>query len=296
MEIISELESEPRGVYTGAIGTISPQYKAVFNVAIRTLTIFPQGQAEVGIGSGVVQDSLAAAEYDECLLKMRFLTDPVRDFQLIETMLHTPGQGYALLERHVERLEASARYFLFAFDRTGTLNALKDHASRLGDEAWRVRLLLHRDGSTTLTETLLPKGKEMTQMAYAVSEHAVDSGNVFLYHKTTQRELFESEWALCHEQFGADEVIFLNRRGEVTEGSRTNIFARIGGKLITPPVTSGLLPGTLRADMLANGEAEEAVLTLDDLARADAVYLGNSVRGLLPARELQPDAVRRAVS
>lgn len=296
MEIIRELESEPRGVYTGAIGTISPEHKAVFNVAIRTLTIFPQGQAEVGIGSGVVQDSVAADEYDECLLKMRFLTDPVIDFQLIETMLHTPGEGYALLERHMERLEASARYFLFAFERAGTLGALQDHASRLGDDTWRIRLLLHRDGSTTITGTLLPKGEELTRMTYAVSEQVIESGNVFLYHKTTQRQMYDSQWTRCHEQFGADEVIFLNERGEVTEGSRTNIFARVGEKLLTPPLTSGLLPGTLRGDMLASGKAEEAVLTLDDLARADAVYLGNSVRGLLPAREVQTYAAQSAVS
>ena len=296
MEIISELESEPRGVYTGAIGMISPDGNASFNVAIRTVTIFPQGEAEVGIGSGLVHDSNAGAEYDECLLKMRFLTDPVRSFSLIETMLHSPVEGYVLLERHVERLEASARYFLFAFDLTGTLEALKDHASRLGEEAYRVRLLLHRDGSITITDTLLPRGSEMTAMAYAVSDHTIHSGNVFLYHKTTQRELFESEWALCHEQLGADEVIFLNERGEVTEGSRTNIFARMRGKLLTPPLTSGLLPGTLRADMLASGKAEEAVLTLDDLARAEAVYLGNSVRGLLPARACEIPAARSAVS
>ena len=296
MEIISELESEPRGVYTGAIGTISPDGNACFNVAIRTVTIFPHGKAEVGIGSGVVHDSNARAEYDECLLKMRFLTDPVRDFQLIETMLHTPENGYALLDRHLERLEASARYFLFAYERNGILDALKDHATRLGEDAYRVRLLLHRDGSATITDTLLPKGSELTSMAFAVSDHIIDSGNVFLYHKTTQRKLFDSEWARASKRSGADEVIFLNERGEVTEGSRTNIFARIDGKLLTPPLASGLLPGTFRADMLASGKCQEAVLTLDDLDRSQNVYLGNSVRGLLPAHAVQTPASRSAVS
>jgi len=296
MEIISELENEPRGVYTGAIGAISPDGMASFNVAIRTVTIFPHGEAEVGIGSGVVHDSNAEAEYDECLLKMRFLTDPVREFQLIETMLHTPDQGYALLERHLERLEASARYFLFEFDQRRTLKALKNHASYLEDDAYRIRLLLHRDGSTTITETLLPKGSGLNAMAYAVSEHTVDNGNPFLYHKTTQRELFDSEWTQANTQFGADEIIFLNEHGEVTEGSRTNIFARLEGKLLTPPVTCGLLPGTFRADLLASGKAEEGVLTLEDLARAQNVYLGNSVRGLLPAHPCEISAARSAVS
>jgi para-aminobenzoate synthetase/4-amino-4-deoxychorismate lyase len=296
MEIISELESEPRGVYTGAIGSISPERNACFNVAIRTVTIFPQGQAEIGIGSGVVHDSQARAEYDECLLKMRFLTDPVRDFQLIETMLHTPQEGYALLGRHVDRLEASAKYFQYPFVRNSTLNALKDHASRLGDGTYRVRLLAFKDGSTTIAETALPEGSELSEMVYTVSRHTMASDDVFLYHKTTNRELYDNEWAACHDTLGSDEVIFLNERGEVTEGSRTNIFARIDGKLLTPSLACGLLPGTFRADMLASKKAEEAVLTLDDLARAETLYLGNSVRGLLPARELREPAARSAAS
>ncbi len=296
MEIISELESEPRGVYTGAIGTLSPDGKANFNVAIRTLTIFPDGLAEVGIGSGVVHDSQARAEYDECLLKMRFLTDPVRDFQLIETMLHTPDDGYVLLERHLDRMEASAKYFNFGFERNKLLDSLEDHAANLGDNAYRVRLLLFRDGSTTLTETLLPEGSALTRMSYTVSRHSVDSGDVFLYHKTTERKLYDDEWAACHDRIGSDEVIFLNERGEVTEGSRTNIFMRIDGQLLTPPLTSGLLEGTYRAEMLADGRAEERVLTLDDLACAEGVYLGNSVRGLLPAHEVPKLAAKSAVS
>jgi para-aminobenzoate synthetase/4-amino-4-deoxychorismate lyase len=296
MEIISELESEPRGVYTGAIGTISPDGTSCFNVAIRTVTIFPQGQAEVGIGSGVVHDSQAQAEYDECLLKMRFLTDPVRDFQLIETMLFTPDEGYTLLKRHLDRMESSAQYFQIPFDRITTLIALNDHASRLGDDAYRVRLLLFKDGSTTIAETLLSKGSEMTGMAYTVSEHTVDSSNTFLFHKTTERKLFDDEWASFNEQIRSDEVIFLNERGEVTEGSRTNIFARIDGKLLTPALECGLLPGTFRADVLDSGKAEEAVITMEDLARAEMIYLGNSVRGLLPAREIEVKARRSAVS
>ncbi len=296
MEIISELESEPRGVYTGAIGSISPEGDVNLNVAIRTVSIFPDGMAEVGIGSGVVHDSQAQAEYDECLLKMRFLTDPVRNFQLIETMLHSPDEGYVLLERHLARLEASAKYLNFGFERDKVLNHLKHHASRLGKDAYRVRLLLFRDGSTTLAETLLPEGSDLTRMSYTVSAHSVDSGDVFLYHKTTERKLYDEEWQACHDRLGSDEVIFLNERGEVTEGSRTNIFVRIDGKLLTPPLACGLLPGTYRAEMIANSQAEECVLTLDDIARAQEVFLGNSVRGLLPAYALPTLGARSAVS
>ncbi len=296
MEIIRELESEPRGVYTGALGTISPDGDAQFNVAIRTLTLFPGGEAEIGIGSGVVQDSQVEDEYDECLLKMTFLTTPVRDFQLIETLAHECREGYVLLARHLDRLKASARYFRFPFTRKKALAALEENAASLGGGRHRVRLLLFRDGKIEITNTALPAGGEMTGMVYVISEQVIDSTDAFLYHKTTERDLYDGEWARMNEKFGTDEVVFLNQRGEVAEGSRTNIFARIGSKLYTPPVSSGLLPGTFRAEMLARGEAEERVLTPECLARAESVYLGNSVRGLVPARALETPAVRSAMS
>lgn len=296
MEIIRELESEPRGVYTGAIGAFLPDGTAKFNVAIRTLTLHAGGEAEVGIGSGVVHDSQTQAEYDECLLKMRFLTDPVRDFQLIETMLHEPGKGYVLLDRHMDRLAQSAEYFRFPLSREEIVDALERHAEKLADAPYRVRLLLHRDGLISITDTQLPVQGGTADMSYVVSGHRVESTNPFLYHKTTERKLYDGEWTSIHERIGADEVVFLNERGEVTEGSRTNVFARIDGELLTPALACGLLPGTLRADLLERSEAREAVLTLDDLARAEEVYLGNSVRGLVPARELVPQDALSAVS
>lgn len=296
MEIIRELESEARGVYTGAIGAISPDGQASFNVAIRTLTLFADGRGEVGIGSGVVHDSLAQAEYDECLLKMRFLTEPVRDFQLIETMLYEPERGeYVLLQRHLDRLEASARYFLFPFARERIIKALQERQTVMQDAPYRVRLLLFRDGDLSISETRLD-GPAMTRMLYVVSDETVDSGNLFLFHKTTERQVYDREWARMHDLFGSDEVIFINERGELAEGSRTNIFLRLGGELLTPALSCGLLPGTLREELLAAGEAQEAVLTLDDLARAEDVYLGNSVRGLVPATQVMRETARSAAS
>ena len=129
-----------------------------------------------------------------------------------------------------------------------------------------------------------------------VSGHTMQSSDVFLYHKTTERQLYDGEWARMHDAYGADEVIFLNERGEVTEGSRTNIFARINGELLTPPLACGVLPGTFRIDVLESGKAREAILTLDDLANAEEVFLGNSVRGLVPARELEITPAKTAVS
>ena len=286
MEIIRELETEPRGVYTGAIGSISPDGTASFNVAIRTLTLFDGGKGEIGIGSGVVHDSRAKAEYDECILKMRFLTEPVREFQLIETMLFDAEDGgYALLERHMDRLEASALYFLFPCPRKDIVAALGSRAKNYADGPYRVRLLLFRDGHFEIGETSIG-GAAMADMSYVISDKRIDSRDVFLFHKTTQRQLYDSEWTHMHDAAGSDEVVFLNERGEVCEGSRTNVFIRKGGKLLTPPLSCGLLPGTLREDLIGQDMAEEAMIMPEDLETADAVYLGNSVRGLVPARLL----------
>lgn len=296
MEIIRELESEARGIYTGAVGMFSPGNKACFNVAIRTLTLFEDGRGEVGIGSGVVHDSQAQAEYDECILKMRFLTEPMRDFQLIETMLYDPEAGeYALLERHMERLKASADYFLFPCPRVDIRNALIERSKVLQDAPYRVRLLLFRDGHFEISQTNIA-GAATENMTFAVSDTRVASGDKFLFHKTTERQLYDNEWARCHDEHGSDEVLFLNERAEVCEGSRTNIFLRSGGTLLTPALSCGLLPGTLREDLLAAGKAEEAVITLGDLANADVIYLGNSVRGLVEASELSVMATHSAVS
>ena len=286
MELICAYETEPRGVYCGAIGHITPRGDALFNVAIRTPVVFRDGEGEMGIGSGIVFDSEGAKEYAECLLKMRFLTDPPRTFELIETLLYEPGRGYWLLGRHLERLEASARYFGFAFDAAAIRDVLAREVEGREGERRRVRLLLAEDGAITLTGTPLALPEPGPVMRFAVSETRLDSTDLFLFHKTTRRELYDREWRHYSDRLGADEVIYLNERGELTEGSRTNIFVERGGRLVTPPLESGLLPGVLRAELIASGKAEEAVLTLADLDAADAVYLGNSVRGLVRAERV----------
>jgi para-aminobenzoate synthetase/4-amino-4-deoxychorismate lyase len=285
-ELIRQLESEPRGVYCGAIGYISPQGRSLFNVAIRTAVIFRNSDGEMGIGSGVVFDSQGPKEYAECLLKMKFLTDPVKRFELIETLLFDPGEGgFTLLERHIERLATSARYFAYVYDeaavRAALQSAVQDKAGRL-----RVRLLLAEDGKLTVTTTPLPPADAGAVMRFAVSPTRVDSADLFLFHKTTRRELYDREWQEYADRLGSDEVIYLNERGELTEGSRTTIFVERGGALLTPPLSSGLLPGTLRGELLAKGRAREAVLTLSDVETADQVFLGNSVRGLLRAERI----------
>jgi len=288
MELIRDYETEARGVYCGAIGHISPQGQALFNVAIRTPVVFRDGRGEMGIGSGVVYDSVGAKEYAECLLKMKFLTDPPKSFELIETLLHEAGKGYWLLEGHLKRLKASAAYFEYAYDEAQTREALRAAVAGRAGERVRVRLLLAENGKLSVTVAEQPAAPPGTVMRYVISETRIDSANPFLFHKTTRRELYDREWQQAAETVKADEVLYLNERGEVTEGSRTNIFVERDGMLLTPPLPSGLLPGVLRSELLASGRARETVLTPEDLVRGDAVYVGNSVRGLVRAEPVVP--------
>jgi para-aminobenzoate synthetase / 4-amino-4-deoxychorismate lyase len=288
MELIRALETEARGIYCGAIGYFAPNGDSLFNVAIRTAVIDRSGAGEMGIGSGVVADSVGTKEYAECLLKMKFLTDPVRRFELIETMLYDGANGFWLFAGHMQRLETSARYFAFAFDDMCIRKALHDATFSAGDARLRVRLLLDEDGKVTVTATPQPAQATDSVMRYVISDTRLNSNDLFLYHKTTRRDLYDREWAHFSKTLGADDVIYLNERGELAEGSRTSIFIKRDGKLVTPLLTAGVLPGVLRRSLIDEGRAVEEVLTLDDLNRATDVYLGNSVRGLVKAKPLVP--------
>jgi para-aminobenzoate synthetase/4-amino-4-deoxychorismate lyase len=286
MELIAEYETEPRGVYCGAIGMIAPDRSARFNVAIRTPVIFRDGTGEMGIGSGVVYDSEGAKEYDECLLKLKFLTDPPTSFELIETLLWERAKGYYLLDRHLDRLATSARYFSFALDLDAARQTLERAVADSEAERLRVRLLLAEDGRISITTAVMPPADPSAVLRYVISPTRLDSSDSFLFHKTTRRELYDQEWKHYNETMGADEVIYLNERGELAEGSRTNIFVERDGTLLTPPLPAGLLPGVLRAELLASGRAVEQTLQPADLDNAEAVFLGNSVRGLMRALPL----------
>jgi para-aminobenzoate synthetase/4-amino-4-deoxychorismate lyase len=288
MELIRELETEPRGVYCGAIGRFSPDGTVLLNVAIRTTVIDRKGAGEMGIGSGIVADSDGVKEYAECLLKMKFLTDPVRRFELIETMLYEPGKGIWLRGYHMARLAASAAYFGFVFDARKMQDAIDTAiAANVGDRL-RVRALLDEDGGISVTTVPQPPAASDAVMRYVVSDTRLNSSDLFLYHKTTRRELYDREWKHFAETLGADEVIYINEHGELAEGSRTSIFIEREGRLLTPRLAAGVLPGTLRAALIDEGRAEEARLSIQDLNGASAIYLGNSVRGLVRAEPLVP--------
>ena len=273
-EIIREVEDEPRGVYTGAIGFVSPD-EAEFSVAIRTLVVDARsGRAELGVGSGITHDSRPEAEYRECLAKARFTRHPAREFELLETLLHEVPGGTFLLEGHLERLAASARYFGFAYDEARVRDALRRALDGLGEGAHRVRLLLARGGEVRVEATPIPSESQRPARVAFVGE-PVDSRDPFLYHKTTWREPYLRAAASRPE---CDAVLLVNERGEVTEADFANVVARIGGALWTPPLEAGLLPGVFRAALLRSGEVRERTLHPEDLWRAEEVYLVNSVR------------------
>ena len=278
MEVIAELEKGPRGVYCGAIGHFAPDGSARFNVAIRTLTITGD-RGELGIGGAVVQDSVAAGEYAECLLKARYYEAARRPLELIETLKFSPDNGFARADLHLARMARSAATFGIAFDREPALRALNDATAEAKTEL-RVRLTLDERGKFTCT--VAPLGPASATWTYAISPLLVSSSDALARHKTNWRDLYDREYARLTKAFGCNEVLFLNERGEVVEGSRTNVFIARDGKLLTPPLSAGALDGCLRRALMDEGRCEEATLLPGDL-KGD-VYLGNSLRGLMRAR------------
>ena len=280
MEIIAALEESPRGVYCGAIGHFAPDGSANFNVAIRTLTIAGD-QGELGIGGAVVYDSTAKSEYAECLLKARYYEGARKPLELIETLRYTPGEGFTRAELHLARMRRSASVFGIPFDRARALRNLQSEIFE-STVPMRVRLTLDELGTFHATASPLPPDIP-AQWRYTVSPHRILSTDLLQQHKTSWRDLYEREHARLTADLGCDEVLFLNERGEIAEGSRTNVFAEIGDALVTPPLTAGALDGCLRREMLDQGRCVERTLTPADLGHATRVYLGNSLRGLIRA-------------
>ena len=286
MQLIAPLEGQPRGVYTGAIGYFSPQ-RTVFNVAIRTLAL-DGNRGTMSTGSGIVIDSNPAEEYSECLLKARFLTQaedlPAAQFSLIETMLW--NGVYPLIELHLDRLADSADYFDFVCDRTEVRSALEKYTRGFEDQnARKVRLLLDRNGGPTITDELLPAALDNNRVGrIRIAQTRTDPTDPMLFHKTTNRRLYAEAFKEAARE-GFDDLLFLNQRGELTEGAISNVFVEKDSRLLTPPIECGLLAGVYRRHLLeTRTDAEERVLYEEDLRRADAVYLANAVRGLRQVR------------
>lgn len=286
MEVIAGLEGQPRGVYCGAIGYVAPGGEALFSVAIRTpLLDRRSGRISLGVGSGITWDSIAQREFAECLNKGDFINGGAPDFRLIESLRLQDG-SYTLLEGHLERLTASAKYFGFAFDSRKARQLLTDQAGKESGLR-KVRLLLAADGELQISSEALQDSE--LPLRLAVSRLAVDSRDPFRYHKTTRRQQLDGARMACPD---CDEVLFLNERGEVAEGSYHTLVVKQSGRLLTPALSCGLLPGVLREELLASGEISETVLYPDDLLRVEELWLINSVRGWRRAMLVQGEASR----
>lgn len=288
MEIIHELEQSNREIYTGAIGFIAPHGSSVFNVAIRTLSL-RDGSARMGVGGGIVADSEPLEEHQECLLKASFLTRPSIDFQLIETMLWT--NEIVHLDFHLERLQNSALYFQFPFNREVIVSKLLSSCSDFArNERYRIRLLVSESGAIKIETTKIQLAEHPWRVC--IVDTPASSTDPFLRHKTTHRAVYETALATAQKR-GFDEVLFINEHGEVTEGAVSNIFILHQQQLLTPPLTSGLLPGVFRRHLLeTHSEAREAVLTIEDLKMADDIYMCNAVRGLCPVQSIDVSGQR----
>jgi para-aminobenzoate synthetase / 4-amino-4-deoxychorismate lyase len=273
MRIIHELETTPRRIYTGAIGYIAPHRKAKFNVAIRTALIDRQEQiAEYGIGGGIVWDSTSSDEYAEALLKAGVLTNASPEFSLLETLLWTPKDGYFLKKKHIERLLDSADYFDFPAQ-SRLIEEDLERAALSFLQPQRVRLLLDRDGKITTESAQILLEEKLVHARLA--EMPVDSKNVFLFHKTTQRAVYDMARAPFSD---CDDVLLYNENHELTEFTIGNLVVELDGELVTPPIECGVLAGTFRAHLLETRQVRERIVPLDRLKDCTQIYRVNSVR------------------
>ncbi len=283
MELIDEVERDARGPYCGAIGRIDGGGDAAFNVAIRTVRLTPgenaRHQVVLGVGGAVVADSQGMAEWREAVVKGGFARGAAGGHDLIETMRFDPDVGVPRLERHLERMKASAAELGFAFDRHDTRNRIQALCFEL-EAPTKLRLLLARSGEISLETAPLPPPQQGVAGVIALPLPVVP-GDWRLRHKTTDRG-FHAEALAIAQARGARDAVFVREDGLVTEGTYTNVFVERDGKLLTPRATLGLLPGILRGELLSEGRAEEAELTLADLA--NGFFIGNALRGLIPAR------------
>ena len=280
MEIIKELEIAPRGLYTGTIGLVGPNRQARFNVAIRTLTIDKKTRAaSYGVGGGIVWDSDVEEEWQETVTKSRVLKFRGADFQLFETMRYEPDVGVSLLQYHLERLQRSAAYFDFVFDSEKVHEAVKEISS---DDSLRLKLSLTDTGEISIEQSPAPDVGE--RFTLKLCSDPVSSQDVFLFHKTTRREIYDQAF---QQRGSADDVILFNERGELTETTIANLYLEIDGELLTPTVDCGLLGGTYRQLLISEGRVREARLTKADLEWATKLYVSNAVRGLCEAEMIR---------
>ena len=276
MRAIRDLESAPRGAYCGAIGYVAPaingQVHACFNVGIRSVWI-EDGRAVCGVGGGITWDSTVEGEWAEVIYKSRFVKRASKPFELLETIRLEDG-AFSLRERHLARMENSARHFRFVFDRSAVSKALDRLASQHPRGLWRCRLLLARAGRLRSEAVILDAVP--AHPTFRLADTPVASADEFLLHKTTRREIYDHHAPRGQHAF---DTLLWNERGELTEFTRANLVVKLDGILYTPPTSCGLLNGTLRDELVAIGVSQERVLLRADLANAETIWWLNGLRG-----------------
>ncbi|MCD6020794.1 MAG: para-aminobenzoate synthase, subunit [Actinomycetia bacterium] len=279
MEIIRDLEDSPRGIYCGTVGFLTPEGsgrpEARFNVAIRTVTVDTASTtAEYGVGGGITWDSEAGREYDEAVAKSRVLTARRPGFELLETMRFDTAEGVRHLDRHIERLTASAEYFDFRLDEVEIREALEKTGASAPAATAHMRLSLRKDG--TVRVATRPLADDLDVVRVAIDTVAQDPTDVFLFHKTSRRDRYD---ASRRRHPDADDVLLVNDRREITESTIANVAARIEGRWVTPPLEAGLLPGIGRAVALEEGRVVEGTVTIADARSAEELALISDARG-----------------
>ncbi|MDG1141640.1 MAG: chorismate-binding protein, partial [Hellea sp.] len=281
MEIIKELEESDRGAYCGSIGYIDPEGTACFNVGIRTI-ILKEGELRYNVGSGLVMDSDASDEYAECILKADVLKK--QNSEILETFLWQPRTGVKNFSQHKKRLIKTANELKYPFKEVHFQNAIKSIISV--DKPQRVRLALNNLGEFNIQQSDYEPYQINSEVTFSLSKYPLSDKVQVTRHKVSDRNFYDGERNRIRQLTDADEVIFLNSKNEICEGSYTSIFIKKNGVLVTPPLSSGLLPGILRADLLEKKQAIERKLTITDIIEAKEVFLGNSLRGLMKAKLL----------
>lgn len=275
MEIISKLEARPRGVYCGTIGYIMPNRDFCFNVAIRTILYDKvSNNCNMGIGGGIIYEAKNDDEFSECILKSQFLRSINDYFEIFETMLYQNGK-IENLTAHIKRLENSAKYFGFNYNLENILTKINQTKS---SDRLRIRLAINQLGIISLKTS---KIEPIASNKICLSDITIDCDNIFLNHKTSKREIYNSEYQK-YSELGFLDVIFTNKEGFVTEGSRHNIFIQNQQlEFITPPIKDGLLPGTMRETVINSHNVTVKSITIDDLTNAKAIFLSNAINGLV---------------
>lgn len=283
MDIISRIEELPRGIYTGAIGYIAPNREAEFSVPIRTVVSDKNKNCAVyGTGGGIVWDSVWESEWDECLTKSKVLSvKDSSDFELFETMKWDTDSGVFLEEYHFNRLKDSASYFDFKFCDVRGKEIIDETMRNISNNLCVIRLFVNAKGGIRIETSEVPVFIKNQKYTVSLAKNPVQSENIFLYHKTTQREVYENAEG---ENLHSDDVILWNEEGNLTESTIANIILNIEGNWVTPSTNCGLLRGVYRESMLENGLIEERKIHKSEIADLSEITLINSVRGEFKAK------------